>query len=164
MKVILLSTIITISVVINAQPKNEYFTFLDAEGKEVKSSDFKGKLVVVDFWYTGCTGCVHFYKDVISKLKEQLRADTNIVFLSISADRDKEVWLKSVQSGVYTNNEAINLYTGESSFQHNMLTRFNVRIFPHLQIIDSYGLHVAIIHKPYKMDKSAVYKLISSFR
>ena len=38
------------------------FNLPDTLSKRVQLSEFKGKVVFIDFWYTGCTNCVEFYK------------------------------------------------------------------------------------------------------
>jgi len=34
-----------------------YFALPDSTGKEFSLADFKGKYVLVDFWYSGCAPC-----------------------------------------------------------------------------------------------------------
>ncbi|PKQ63282.1 TlpA disulfide reductase family protein [Labilibaculum manganireducens] len=67
----------------------------DANGKDVKLSDFKGKLIYIDFWATWCGPCrdeLPFYGKIIEKFKGK-----DVVFLSISVDQDKEKWQSFIQ-------------------------------------------------------------------
>jgi peroxiredoxin len=41
----------------DARPPAADFTLLDASGKTAKLTDYRGKVVLLDFWATWCTGC-----------------------------------------------------------------------------------------------------------
>jgi len=71
------------------------FTLLDINGKNVSLSDFKGKYVFIDFWATWCGPCraeIPAYKQLIADYKGH-----NIVFISMSVDKDKAAWEKMVK-------------------------------------------------------------------
>ncbi len=60
------------------------FTLKDVGGNNVSLSDFKGKIVVVDFWTTWCSWC----KETVREL-EKLHRDykgRDVVFLGVSMD------------------------------------------------------------------------------
>ena len=145
-----------------AQLPVHHYSFTDTAGNDVRLSDFSGKLIVLDLWYTGCSGCAYFFQQVFSDIKETFKADTNVIFLSISADQDRKQWLESVKTGAYTNDSATNLYTGGKSFYHDMLVQQNVTIYPHFQIIDQQGNVVCIIRKPFRLNKDILTALIKS--
>jgi len=41
----------------NAKPANLNFTLKDVNGKDVRLSDYKGKVILLDFWATWCIPC-----------------------------------------------------------------------------------------------------------
>lgn len=59
------------------------FVMRDASGKAVRLSDYKGKMVVMDFWADWCKGCIANLPD-FKKIAEQYKDSTDIVFLSIA--------------------------------------------------------------------------------
>ncbi len=74
------------------------FNLPDNNGKMVSLTDFAGKYVFIDFWATWCGPCkaeVPAYKQLIEDYKNK-----NIVFISISVDKDKAAWEKMVKEGI----------------------------------------------------------------
>jgi peroxiredoxin len=52
-----------------------YFEALNLDGKLVKFSDYRGKLVLLDWWYVGCKPCVKSMID-IQKIQDELGSDS----------------------------------------------------------------------------------------
>jgi len=59
------------------------FTLRDLNGKEVKLADFKGKVVIIDFWATWCPPCVHEIPHFIELYKQYKRQGLEIVGISV---------------------------------------------------------------------------------
>lgn len=121
------------------------FNFPDKNGKNVKLSDFKGKVVLVDLWFTGCTGCIAVAKgmpDIEHAFKGQ-----DVAFISLSVDGNKDTWLKSIDKNHrgrsythYTTEDAIYLYTGGTAGRNEFVKTYVPSLsFPSLMIIDREG-------------------------
>jgi thiol-disulfide isomerase/thioredoxin len=67
------------------------FTVKDLEGNEVKLSDFRGKLVVLNFWATWCEPCITEWPQV-AKLARRLEdeGDDGVVVIAVSIDQEQQ--------------------------------------------------------------------------
>jgi cytochrome c biogenesis protein CcmG/thiol:disulfide interchange protein DsbE len=61
------------------------FSLLDLNGSKVSLSDFKGKVVILDFWATWCPPCVKEIPHFIELYKEY--KDQGLAIIGISVDR-----------------------------------------------------------------------------
>lgn len=61
------------------------FTLVDTNGKKVSLSDYKGKVVILDFWATWCPPCRRGIPDLID-IQKQFK--NKIAVLGISLDTD----------------------------------------------------------------------------
>jgi alkyl hydroperoxide reductase subunit AhpC len=114
------------------------FTLQGADGKIHSLSDYTGKVLVLDFWYTGCTNCIG-ENIQLKKIEGFLEKDTNVVFLSISIDTNKDKWIESIQSGKYTTESRVNLFTNGQGSDHPMIAYYSIDGYPKLIIVDPNG-------------------------
>ena len=114
------------------------FELEDANGKIHKLNDYKGKVLVLDFWFTGCIPCMQLNAAMKVIIKKYEKND-NILFLTICEDREREQWLKSVATGKYTGAETINLYTNGLGSMHPLMSFYGFVGAPQQLIIDKNG-------------------------
>ena len=63
------------------------FALIDIEEKEIKLSDYKGKIVLLNFWASWCAPCIKEFPSMITLIKE-MKGD--VVLLAVSADYERE--------------------------------------------------------------------------
>lgn len=115
------------------------FELPDAHNNRIQLSDFLGKVVFIDFWYTGCGACIQYHRDVLKSTKEHFKNTPDIVFITISIDTDSNDWKKAVASGYYTSDDAINLYTDGLGGTHPVIQHYGIKAYPRPILIDQKG-------------------------
>lgn len=113
------------------------FKLPGTDGTMHQLTDFKGKVVVMDFWYTGCGNCVRL-APYLAAIETRFKA-RKVIFCSISTDVDKNQWISSVRDGKYTSELAVNVYTAGVGEKHPLLKYYDINGFPTLIVIDKLG-------------------------
>ena len=126
-----------------ARKKTPAFVLSDANGSPVRLSDFKGKVVVIDFWATWCTGCkveIPWFMEFQEKYKSRGLA-------TIGAAMDDEGW------------EKVRPYINEHPFNYPIVAgnaaalakTFNITGLPLTILIDRKGkivdAHAGVVDK-----------------
>ena len=65
------------------------FEVQDLEGNAVSLEDFRGKLVIVNFWATWCEPCITEWPQ-LDQLAERLEGRDDVVILAVSIDQKRE--------------------------------------------------------------------------
>ena len=69
--------------------------FENPEGKIMKLSDLKGKVVLIDFWASWCRPCRQENPNVVAAYKKYNSKGFEV--FSVSLDRDKASWIKGIK-------------------------------------------------------------------
>ena len=59
------------------------------DGAEVKMSDFRGKLLVLDFWATWCGPC-RMEGKLFERVRDRLRGEPDVAFFAMNVDEDRD--------------------------------------------------------------------------
>lgn len=114
----------------------------DLDGKTVKLSDLKGRVVVLDIWATWCGPCramIPHEREMVERLKEK-----PFTLVSISADEEKETLTKFMEKEKMP---WTHWWNGNSG---GILEDWDVQYFPTIYVIDSKGI---IRHKDLRGEK-----------
>lgn len=76
------------------------FTLTTTEGRTIMLSDYKGKVVIVDFWATWCPPCRRGIPDLVS-LQNEYKND--VVVIGISTDQNTRADVPSVMQQMNIN-------------------------------------------------------------
>ena len=112
------------------------FLATDMDGKRVNPDNFKGRYVVLDFWFTGCPPCLKGFpkmKAYAAKYKDRLE------LISISCKDEDAVWRNYIASNQLTWTHILDT-RGPTS----LATLFNIEAYPTKLIIDTQGKLVTI--------------------
>lgn len=110
------------------------FALPDNKGRIFTLSDFKGKIIVFDFWFNGCGGC-RTMVPALSEAEKELK-DKGVQFVSIGVD-PKDLWLAGI--GKYSSSNSLQLYTEGQADKHPMMQYLNLYSYPRLIIVDKNG-------------------------
>ena len=115
------------------------FALEDTDGVTHRLSDMKGKWIYIDFWFTGCSVCKYFFENILEETEQHFAGNPAIAFVSISADKSKARWLKSVEKGTYTARHSLNLYTNEQGWDHELILHYGISSYPSAILVDPNG-------------------------
>lgn len=115
------------------------FSLTDINGSIVRLHDFRGKVVMVEVWYTGCGGCIGLANLIKSSVLPHFIGDQDVVFVTVNVSGTKEQWFAGLASGKYTNEKSVNLYTNGEKSDHPFIKYYKFQGFPQLLLIGRDG-------------------------
>jgi len=103
------------------------YTLTGEDGQKVDLHDFKGKLVVLDFYYNGCGNC-RLITPILHQVEKRFEG-MDFIFLSISIDRSRDR-LSSVRSRVYSSGMSRDLNTSGNGADDPIIQELKIIGYP----------------------------------
>ncbi|OQP42917.1 hypothetical protein A4H97_12250 [Niastella yeongjuensis] len=110
------------------------FSLKNDQGKLVSLSDFKGKVVYIDFWGVGCGPCIYDIKNTVPQLHEHYK-NKDVVFISICVDATESEWKEALKQYKL---DGVNLIA-EDWIKNPVCKTYNINAIPHYLLIDKSG-------------------------
>ena len=111
------------------------FTLDDLDGQPVSLSQFKGQVVLVDFWASWCVPCINdlpYLREVKKKT-----SDWPVVFLNISLDADEAAWREAIDE-----HEIKGVHVRADGWGAEVAKTYQVMGIPSYYLVDSQGVLV----------------------
>lgn len=130
------------------------FTVPDREGKPLKLSALKGKVVLVDFWASWCGPCRKENPNLVKAYAKY--HDKGFEIVGISLDDKKENWLKAIETDKLVWLHASDL----KGWKSDLAAEYGIRSIPTSFLVDASGKIIAKDLRGDQLDKklAAIFK------
>jgi hypothetical protein len=78
----------------------------------------------------------------VAPVEQNFRFNSDVIFISVSVDVSKDLWLKSIETKQYTqpdSDKVINLHTGGVGSRHPIIKHYNIAGYPRPLLIGKDG-------------------------
>ncbi|MCS7082823.1 MAG: TlpA disulfide reductase family protein [Bacteroidota bacterium] len=113
------------------------FTATDIEGRSVSLRQFRGKVVLLDFWATWCQPCLEELPNV--KALWRRYRDRGFVIIGVSLDEDVRAWKRFVREQQL---DWVHIGDG-SGWRHALVQQYRVQAIPATFLLDRQGKIIA---------------------
>ncbi len=115
------------------------FTLTTPDGKKVSLSQFRGKVLLLDFWATWCGPCLREMPNVIALYKKYHSKGLEILGVSLDEEKSADKWRQMIKDRGMNWNHGSSL----QGWDCPVAKMFNVTAIPRMYIIDKDGKIIA---------------------
>jgi thiol-disulfide isomerase/thioredoxin len=120
----------------------------DQFGKPVSLSDFRDKVVLLDFWATWCPPCREAMPEVKKVWEKYRDRDFMIIGVSLDFDRDLDEWRDYIST-----NDLGWTHVADGRYWNNAVARqYDVTAIPEMKLLDREGNIIATSHSIRRLD------------
>jgi thiol-disulfide isomerase/thioredoxin len=123
------------------------FSQKDSKGNILKSSDLKGKYVLIDFWASWCVPCRKDNPNLVSAYQKYREKSFDI--LGVSLDKDSASWLTAIKIDGLTWQHVSDL----QGWENEVSSMFNIKSVPSNILIDKEGKIIALNLRGEELEK-----------
>jgi thiol-disulfide isomerase/thioredoxin len=139
---------------INVGDKAKDIVLINPEGKEIKLSSIKGKVVLIDFWASWCGPCRMENPNLVksyAKYKDaKYKSAKGFDIYSVSLDKNKEAWIAAIAKDQLT---WANHVSDLKGWQSSAGADYQVNFIPQNFLINEKGIIVAKSLRGEELDK-----------
>ncbi|MEG2555964.1 MAG: TlpA disulfide reductase family protein [Odoribacter sp.] len=129
------------------------FAVVDMDGKEGRLSDYKGKVLYVDFWTTWCGPCL----GEMPHFNELSKKYPDIQFIGVSVDNNTKVWLNKLEGDAGHGN-VLELFSPDPLVR----TEWDITGIPRFLLIDPEFRIISAV-APWSSDTEAITPLLEKY-
>jgi peroxiredoxin len=109
------------------------FDAKDTAGKALAIANYKGKVVLLDFWATWCTPCVHELPNVIKTYEAYHKQGFEVIGISLDKDQEKLASFTKEKNMLWPQ------YFDGLAWQNKLAVKYGVNSIPATYLLDGQG-------------------------